>query len=714
MTGSAKPSGSGAQHSHNDFSGSARDVVQVGVLNGPLFVDLLPPVADVWPEPHEVPAPTSGFVNRVLELADWTNAITAPDDLPRILLCSGMRGIGKSSFIKKFVDEHRERFVGGDLYVDFAEYSHRGGAAVSDAVASCLRSLGVPGEVIPDSLDERTRLFRSRTAHKPIMIVLEDVAEPAQVSALVPNSRGSVVLASSGHLLEELRFSHGARLTELHPLSADDSRRLLIELCDPDRALEADPAVDELIKYASGLPAALQLLAGRLMRSSALTPARLATELIDETRRIDGFTLTASLSVSAILNSSFAALSLPAQQVYRRLGTADLVSFDAAVCDLLAGPGAEAAVVREELFRSGLTLRDDRAAHRFHDLVRLHSKSLANQDSEHRQSDLESVRVLVNAFVATARRADGLIMSGRLRFGAQSQGGEVTELTTAVQSLAWFAAQRPNLMAMLRIAHVQAWNRETWQLAENLTAFFLNHRYIADWLESLTLGADAAEFDGRPDVQARFLLMSSRPLAQLGRRQEALQNVVQARVITETIGDLRLLASAWEFHGRLFEEVDERAAIESFTASRRLNEQADEPRGVALADFYRAMCLSRLDQKEAAMAILRECAEVFAALGDQRMRARVLACGAPITASLGQPAEGVRQLKEAIRIFVARDLQHYEARSLEDLADLLVVLQQDDEAVACWTRAYELYERTGDPRSRILQGRLASLAKPAE
>lgn len=198
----------------------------------------------------------------------------------------------------------KERFPDGQLYVDFAALRDQvtpmtgPGGDVSEALAMCLRALPGGDIGIPDSLLDRTNLFRSRTAGLRILLVLDDVNQAAQVRAPIPKGPGSAVLAtSSGRIGEGVLVPQSATFRDLRdfmdavliasgvpPRSVQVRMRhgTLAETLDTyGFALEVDwenaPApFEELfgIPVPSGLPeAALVPRAERIRRGSATAPA---------------------------------------------------------------------------------------------------------------------------------------------------------------------------------------------------------------------------------------------------------------------------------------------------------------------------------------------------------------------------------------------------------------------------------------------------------
>src|SRR5207245_5408230 len=112
--------------------------------------------------------------------------------------------------------QHRDEFDGGQLYADLADYRSRGSVDVSDILGAFLRALGIHDHFIPAGLPERSALFRTRTTARRMLIMLDNVQQPAQVRPLLPGAGASVVLVTSRRKLGGLLVD-GASLVSLKP-----------------------------------------------------------------------------------------------------------------------------------------------------------------------------------------------------------------------------------------------------------------------------------------------------------------------------------------------------------------------------------------------------------------------------------------------------------------------------------------------------------------
>ncbi|MDX3230958.1 NB-ARC domain-containing protein [Streptomyces sp. ME19-01-6] len=741
----------------NEVSGTVHGpVVQAGRLHGGVhFHYQTPPAPPPARVPRQVPAGTASFENRTTELAELDDWLTpggqggpgGPEGAgsPRIALLSGLPGVGKRATVRRWVERTRDRFPGGHLYVDFARLRREGAAGgdVSEGLRHCLRSIGVAEEYLSGDLAELTAHYRSHSADRRIVVVLDEVSQPAQVRALIPNAPGSVVLATSRDRLGELMWD-GARLMPVEPLSADSGRRLLARLCGEDRVRAEPEAAARLVEWCGGLPVALYVVAARLAVHRRLTLSALAGELADENRRLAGLSPGArrgearmdepqhrsephrsdSLigeehTVSAVFTVAYRDLPQDAARLYRLLGASPGRSFDTGGAAAVGGlPASAAAPLLGALERASLLDVGEDGRYRFHDLVRLHARDLA--DADEREAALARA---MEYHLTGAAFADRAIMGRRLRIAdhrermrragpdpfEQAQGG------AKQAALAWLEAERADALAVLRAAAAHGGlDRQTWQLAEALTALYLHHRHLAEWIESGELGAAAAARDGQPAAEARLRALLSRPLMDLGEFERAGQELETAVLRADGAAaaapeDRRLIllrGSVREFSGRYWDRFDPARAAEAYDSARALSAEAGDDRGVAIALYFMGCSQSATGRHEDGLATLRDGYELLRGLGDVRMAARAQAAIGDTYEALGRTAEAVEALEEAARALRAQEATHYEAQALETLAGIAERAGDTESLRRHLHRAVEIHEAGGSPRAPELRARL--------
>lgn len=695
-------------------------LAQVGVVHGDITFNYhagqeTPPGR----RPDQVPRPPRGFVNREQILAEL-DALLASDDPSAcpIGVFSGLPGIGKTAVACKWAHSNQLRFPGGQIFIDFSRLRAGTGGDVSEALAMCLRALGVRDPHLPAGLTERKSLYRDLSAEQPMLVVLDDVTRPTQVVELLPRGPGSAVLATSTWRLGELVLD-GASLLQLGVLGADSALKLLSELCGSRRIADEAEAAARLVEFCGGLPVALRICAARLLIHQRLTIAALVTELTDEQSRLSRIAVSSAheeRTVSAALEVAYRDLPETAARMYRTLGYLPGLSFDSAVAAVAAGLRAtgqaqEALDVLESA--SFLSVTDDRR-YVLHSLVRLHARD-TSRALDPPGTERETVGRVTGHYLALTTAADVAERADRLRIGhpAEAAGAGGVDAGSGPFSgaadpgrdaVAWMEAERANILAVLRAAAGFGLDRPVWQIAQAFTVLFFHHRHLAEWRESLELGAEAARRDGNPAAEARLRSLLSRPLLDLKQDAEAkVQLDIAAQLAVES-GHLALQASVQEFFGRYWDGHDLARAVDAYRTSLSLNIEAGEKRGEALARYFLGCAQSAAGDHTAALAGLAQAQEEFLALRDKRMAARSLADTGRVLARIGARDQAAATLSQAADELRKAEGAHYEARALEDLADLL---EDPEEVRSCLRRALLVYENDGNPRATVVLARLA-------
>ncbi|MEU3337081.1 NB-ARC domain-containing protein [Streptomyces sp. NPDC006668] len=632
---------------------------------------------------------------------------------------SGIPGVGKTTLACRWADTVRDRFPDGQIFVDYAALRRRAGGDVSAAVAVCLRALGVRETFMPRSLEDLTALFRSRSAGRRILVVLDDVDQPGQVRPLVPKGPGSAVLVTSNSRLGELALD-GARLMSLEPLDMASGLRLLAQRCGEETVEAERDAAERLVGYCAGLPKALQLVAARLLTGKRLTMSRLAAELADETRRLRGLSLRGEHSVSAVLDLTYRALPPDAARLYRVLGWFPGRTFDAGTAAVAAClDTAEAESLLDVLEESSLVDVAEDGRFRFHDLVRLHARERAAEVTEAAEEGEEDGRQAVVERVAThylalTAFADRAVREDRLRIANLTDllrdASDPFAAEDGPDPLAWLEAERASILAMLREASRLGLHKHVWQLAEGFTVLFLHRRYLGDWKESLELGAAAAAEAVVPAAEARLRSLLSRPLMDLGQYDRARAELEKAIACAEVSAHAALKASVQEFHGRYWDRFDASRAMTAYRQSVELNIEAGEWRGVAIATYFLGCAQDAAGRYEQALDTLRRAHQDLLARDDRRMAGRALSAIGAVHEHMGDLDMAMRVLGGAADALRVENASYYEAQTLVLLANITERTGGALETVReHLTRAYEIYEAGGSPEAAKLRERLDRL-----
>ncbi|MFE7075701.1 BTAD domain-containing putative transcriptional regulator [Streptomyces sp. NPDC057620] len=382
------------------------------------------------------------------------------DGRPRIAVVSGMAGVGKSALGVRVAHGLRSEFPDGQLYVRL----HGATPGVppltpGQALAALLRDLGVEPRGVPEHPDAASALLRSLLAPTRTLLVLDDVANAAQVRHLLPAGPGCAVIVTSRSPLTAL---DGATRFPLAPLSDEESAELLRAVSGRDGLDGTHP----LVGLTGRLPLALRIVAARLAARHVLTPDALAGQLAASDERLhhleyDDLSVRRSLAVALdALRASDREPDRDAALALRRIGALDLPTYGIPLLARLLGTGerrAEAALDR----LVDVALLDESTYGRYapHDLVRDFAREVADPAGP----DPGSTDIALRWYIASARQcalaltpsgADrdnrlGTTVAERERVAADADGDPPPPFGSAAEAVAWGDREVANVVALV-------------------------------------------------------------------------------------------------------------------------------------------------------------------------------------------------------------------------------------------------------------------------
>lgn len=272
--GTADPRGTGLARGTNPLRGTPHD-------RGPTPGRPMPPA--------QLPAAVPDFTGRHGELSALDRLLPeaeARHGAAGVSVVSGPAGVGKTALAVHWAHRMRHRFPDGQLYVDLRGYDPGHPVPPGDALSRFLTGLGAPGDAIPLDVDDRASRYRSETADRRMLVVLDNALSEEQVRPLLPGSPSCAVVVTSRDSLPGLVALHGARRLGLAPLPAPDAVTLLRALIGARAETEPDAAV-VLAEQCGRLPLALRVAAELAAGRPELRLTDLVTELADRQRRLD-------------------------------------------------------------------------------------------------------------------------------------------------------------------------------------------------------------------------------------------------------------------------------------------------------------------------------------------------------------------------------------------------------------------------------------------
>ncbi|MCC5579595.1 winged helix-turn-helix domain-containing protein [Microtetraspora sp. AC03309] len=285
-----------------------------------------------------LPAEPRTFVGRVKALRSLVHRLTSGQG-GKTVAVHGAAGMGKSALALKAAHAVSGRYPDGQIYVDLLGSTH-GSTPLTPvtALGRLLRGLGVPAAEIPADQDEAMLLFRSVTAHRTMLVVLDNAVDESQVRPLVSTGPGCATLVTSRPMLCAL---DGAVHLDLGPPSDHEAREMLAARCGLERVQADLTHTTRIVALCGRLPLALRIAGTRLATRREWSPAAYAEVLEDERQRLDALQC-GDLSIRLSLAAGYQALldgptrtDLRAAVLFRRLGLLPARDFDAAIAAAL-------------------------------------------------------------------------------------------------------------------------------------------------------------------------------------------------------------------------------------------------------------------------------------------------------------------------------------------------------------------------------------------
>lgn len=223
--------------------------------------------------------PTGGraaFVRELGELlADSPGAVLA------ISALAGIGGVGKTTLAVHVAHQAHQSFPDGQLYVDLQGAGARP-TEPETVLGSFLRALGMEESAIPDSLEERSALYRSALNGRRVLLLLDNARDAAQVRPLIPSTEGCATLVTSRVRMVDLA---GAHLVDLDVMSPDEALQLFTRIVGSERVQTEHSAALDVVAACGFLPLAIRIAASRLAARRTWTVSVLAAKLSDERPR---------------------------------------------------------------------------------------------------------------------------------------------------------------------------------------------------------------------------------------------------------------------------------------------------------------------------------------------------------------------------------------------------------------------------------------------
>ncbi len=425
--------------------------------------------------PRQLPAAVSCFAGRVAELAalDALLEKASPGARTPALVISaigGTAGVGKTALALQWAHQVADRFPDGQLYVNLRGYDADAPVTDGDALAGFLRTLGVPGQQIPDATEDRARMYRSKLAGRRVLVLLDNARDGNHVRPLLPGDPGCVAVVTSRDALSGLVATDGARRLDLDVLPLADAVALLRSLIGP--TADADPQAAALAGLCARLPLALRIAAEIAATRPSAPLAELVAELAAD--RLDCLDAGEDRAeVRAVFSWSLRQLPGDVAQAFALFGLHPGQDLDVHAAAALTGTTPkQAGKLLAGLHRASLVHASGPGRYGMHDLLRAYAReqAAARGASQCRQS----MTRLFDYYLAAAAAAMNILLPAEAhqRPSVPQSAAVVPALPGQAGARAWLDRERSNLTTVVAHCADHGWPRHATGLAGTL------HRYL--------------------------------------------------------------------------------------------------------------------------------------------------------------------------------------------------------------------------------------------
>jgi len=674
------------------------------ILTGELIAPATaPPTAPPRPRPATVPrqlsAPIDGFRGRSDELAQLVKLASGDTGASAVIAAiEGTAGVGKTTLAVRFAHEVADRFPDGHIEVNLRGYGPGEPMTPSAALEQSLQALGVAGDQIPATLEERAALWRTHTSGRRILVLLDNARSSDQVRPLLPGP-GGLVLITSRSRLPGLTAREGAGRVSLQRLAEADALDLLSSTVGAHRVHADREASCRFVARCAHLPLAIRILGEYAEQQPDRSLAEFVDELDAEPDRLAYFDLDDGddTNLRVIFAHSYAALDDASARLFRLLSQHPGRDFGVPAAAALANLSSSVAQrLLQRLARSHLLEQPRPGRYEFHDLLREFATTLAAPDEE----DV-ALRCVLDWYLHAALRACDRLRAGWADRVDPPPGLQLPDIADPRSGMAWYAVEHHNLIAAVTVARDRQLHWYVCRLVLLLRPYFNDLPLRDGWVATHEIGLESARVLGDRRAEGRILcglglahsifgahetatsycraaLAIAREHGLLDDEFSALNNLsiashtagdfnqaialeTEALSVAQRLGARRLITMARNnlANNYLDEGRFDDALVQAQAA---LDGLADEPdqRGQAIALLHLAAAQSALGGYTASLSNFRRSLALFEQLGGRLAQAEVLERIGDLDAQMGNVGGARQHLAVALEMLTELGHRHAE------------------------------------------------------
>jgi DNA-binding SARP family transcriptional activator len=655
--------------------------------------------------PRELPPAVPGFTGRQAELQALNGLLDRADARPPgtlvISSIGGTAGVGKTALALHWAHGAAGRFTDGQLYVNLRGYAPGPPVPAADALATLLRSLGVPGTDIPPEQDQRAARYRSLLSGKRMLVILDNAGSADQVRPLLPGTSACAVIVTSRDALAGLVARDGATRLDLDVLPIQDAVALLRTLIGARVDTEPAAAV-ELAMQCSRLPLALRVAAELAASRPGEPLAGLAAELAELRTRLDLLAADGdpSTEVRTVFSWSYRHLDADAARAFRLLGLHPGPDFEPyAVAALTGAAVPQARRALDVLARAHLVSPAAPGRHGMHDLLRGYARELTATVDTGQEQHAALTRLFDHYLYAAATAMDTLVPAERQRRPRVPRPDTpVPPLADPAAARNWLDGERATLVATTGHAAAYDWPGHATRLANTLASYLRTGDHIPEAVTIYSQALDAARRTGDRAAEATVLIDIGMVEGQQGRLDQGADRYWQALALFRAAGDRAGEARALGTIG--IDEMQrgryEQAAGHQREAAAIWRDIGDRI-GAARAIGMLGAIGQRQGRYQEAAGYQQQALDLFREIGDRQGEAMALGRLGIIDLRLARNQQAAGYLQRALTLFRELGDTGGVAEVLMRLGDAYLALGRHELAAQNLEQALAISRELGDP-----------------
>ncbi len=477
--------------------------------------------------PSMLPPATFGFVGRAPELG-YLDALAGDPTGARIAALAGSAGVGKTALVTHWAHKSRALFPDGQLYVNLRGYSGTAPVTSLQALRILLEGLGVRPAQVPVDVDGAAALFRTLTADRHVLVILDNALDVAQVRPLLPAGTHCFTVVTSRTTLGGLTAREGARGITVPILPRAESLQLL-------RSLLGDRGgpIDELAAMCAHLPLAIRIAAANITERLGWT----VDGYLDTLRRGDRLSALQvaddpETAVRAAFDLTYQALDPAARHLLRLIGEASGPDLSWLAVQALARSTVPAATTAlQTLLRHHLVDDLGRGRYTMHDLLRLYAAQQAastDPEGERTAAAERLLRYYLERTAAAAAAAYPHAARAPLHEHSPIPTEPASTFPDGTAAIGWLEDERANLVSIV-VQPPFGLGEYAWRLADQLRGFLALRRYDDDWLRTAQAARNTALHENIDLGRAASELSLGWAYRCTGRYDQALPHLTAAR-----------------------------------------------------------------------------------------------------------------------------------------------------------------------------------------